>query len=149
MNSIALSDVPCPKTAATVARCGRLARAATLASGVGVLLAAVLVGGCRQASDGTKSEDVALTTDEACELLIHRGIEDAIGAWAVRYQTMVWCNRDGGHQIAVTITPANGQEGRRTDPEMTRKMAESVIAGILERKGWKSRYSRVTVQFTP
>jgi hypothetical protein len=105
-------------------------------------LVGVVVAGC---GDVPQSP---LTTDEACELLVAHGLQEEFGAWATRYQFTVWCNRDDQRDITITITPANNQPSATDVPLMDRR-ARSRVEALLQKKKWKERYTRVTIQVSP
>lgn len=119
-----------------------LRSAALMVVGAGL---AALVAGC-----GGAPAESPLSTDEACELLVDHALRSTFGAWKARYHYVVWCNRSNPpNEIVVTITPANGQEDMRQDPELMKKQAEAAIDTLLTQKHWQERYSRVRLQFVP
>ena len=87
-----------------------------------------------------------ITTDEACELLVTHALRELFDGWATRYQYVVWCNRGDQKSIHVSITPSNRQELRQ-DPTLMQRQAETAIQGLLKRKQWQGRYTKVVFQF--
>lgn len=122
----------------------------------GLALSAALTGMSCEARTPAPSEAAAdprlgavgLSTDEACELLIDRALEDLFGAWANRYNEVVWCNRTQDDEITVTITPANDQP-RGGGEELIEQQARTAIESLVARKEWQRRYTKVTVQYLP
>jgi len=118
---------------------------------VGGSVAAAIVAGLgvwNQWGPRTEPPPAFLTADEACELLVSKELHQLFDGWAMRFQFVVWCNRNGQGDVAVTITPANGQEGR-IDPALMKSQVEAEVGRVLARKGWEARLRQVSVQVLP
>lgn len=109
-----------------------------------VLASVVFSVGCNHPNAQAAEEPI--TTDEACELLVTHALRELFDGWATRYQYVVWCNRGDQKSIHVAITPSNRQELRQ-DPALMQRQAEAAIDGLLKRKQWQGRYTKVVFQF--
>jgi hypothetical protein len=110
-----------------------------------LVVAALFLSACQ-----SEQQPEVLSADEACELLIDRSIQDAIGLWSMRYSVIVSC-KDG--EISALIATAHSQQtvprGVTDAPQEMKKIASAAIGRVLERRNWTTRYPKISVQYFP